>query len=460
MKNDIQLTSRACIRVDILLILLPILLIMACVSEGKMQQTLAALPFETVLTPAEMAHDLQYIRTTLENVHPSLEKGFTPGQEEIYQLAQAAASRPLRAQDFWFVCNAVVASVGDAHTRIGFPRESGRFPLTLFWLDEGGIVVTEETEHLTPGDRILRIGNMGETELFEECSKLIPAENDKWVRYLGAGLILTRAFHEYFGLADSTDDTLELTAVTQAGAEKNISLSYGTIEVTPPARHWIGREYFPEQNAMLFWLNTCRYNDEYKDFLGELFAESEEKGVEHIIIDVRKNTGGDSKVIDEFMSYIDVETYVKYGGSIRYSREASVQRGYFRKQGTKAFPPETVTNLRAEGAGYRGKLWVLTSQATFSSGNWFAVILSDNKLAKTVGEPTGNAPSSYGDILRFQAPNSRYVFTVSHKQWLRPDPARDPADALNPDMEIRTTVEGIGAGGDIQLETLLQYMAG
>ena len=107
---------------------------------------------------------------------------------------------------------------------------------------------------------------------------------------------------------------------------------------------------------------------------------------------------------------------------------------------------------------------MLTSQLTFSSGNWFGVILGDNALAEIVGERTGNAPTSAGDILRFQAPHSRYVFTVSHKEWVRPDRARDPADTLTPDLLVPVTREDIRGGGqqfwDVHLRRVLDALAG
>ena len=101
---------------------------------------------------------------------------------------------------------------------------------------------------------------------------------------------------------------------------------------------------------------------------------------------------------------------------------------------------------------------MLTSPATFSSGSWFAVVLRDNDLATVVGEPTGNAPSSYGDILRFQAPNSKLQFTVSHKYWQRPDPSRDPSDALYPDFAVVQRWTDFVDDGDKQLLRFLESL--
>jgi C-terminal processing protease CtpA/Prc len=103
---------------------------------------------------------------------------------------------------------------------------------------------------------------------------------------------------------------------------------------------------------------------------------------------------------------------------------------------------------------FEGKLFVLTSPRTFSSGNWFAVIVKDNALGTILGEPTGNAPSSYGDSPSFQLPHTGFRFSVSHKRWVRPNPDNDPEDALYPDIPVYTTIEDIIRGADPQLEKL------
>ncbi|NMB02797.1 MAG: hypothetical protein GX971_14960 [Firmicutes bacterium] len=72
-----------------------------------------------------------------------------------------------------------------------------------------------------------------------------------------------------------------------------------------------------------------------------------------------------------------------------------------------------------------------------------ALIFQDNHLGQVLGEPTGNAPTSYGDILGFTLPNSQFPMIISHKSWVRPDPKRDPSDALYPDLYVPTTVQDV-----------------
>lgn len=76
----------------------------------------------------------------------------------------------------------------------------------------------------------------------------------------------------------------------------------------------------------------------------------------------------------------------------------------------------------------------------------------------TIGEPTGNAPSSYGDSPSFQMPMTGFQFTVSIKKWTRPDKNSDLEDSLYPDVLVYTTIEDIKQGRDPQLEKLKEMI--
>lgn len=69
-------------------------------------------------------------------------------------------------------------------------------------------------------------------------------------------------------------------------------------------------------------------------------------------------------------------------------------------------------------------VYVLTDVYTYSSGMDFAMLVADNHLGTLIGEPCGNLPDSYGDILRFQLPHSQLNLTVSYKKWWRVDPEK------------------------------------
>jgi hypothetical protein len=88
----------------------------------------------------------------------------------------------------------------------------------------------------------------------------------------------------------------------------------------------------------------------------------------------------------------------------------------------------------------------------------WALLVKDNELGMIIGEPTGNQPSCYGDVLHFQMPNTGFDFSVSYKKFLRPEPANDPADALYPDVTVYSTIEDRLNGRDPQMDKLKELI--
>jgi peptidase S41-like protein len=189
--------------------------------------------------------------------------------------------------------------------------------------------------------------------------------------------------------------------------------------------------------------------------LKQFFDGVRARKIGRIAVDVRRNGGGDSRVVNELLRYVDIEHYTGCGAVVRWSDDARARlTGVAKLAGLlEHYPQMRVANARVPEP-FRGQLFVLTSKATFSSGNWFALFVQDNKIGKVLGEPTGNAPSSYGDTLRFGLQHSGLSYTLSYKHWQRPDPKRDPANCLTPDVLLVTTRRHVLEGTDPVLEHL------
>ena len=87
---------------------------------------------------------------------------------------------------------------------------------------------------------------------------------------------------------------------------------------------------------------------------------------------------------------------------------------------------------------FDGQLYVLTNIKTYSAAMDFAMLIADNDLGIIVGEPSGNLPDSYGDILSFQMPNSKLMLCVSHKRWYRIDRSKS-GQPIRPDYEVESS---------------------
>lgn len=227
-------------------------------------------------------------------------------------------------------------------------------------------------------------------------------------------------------------------------------------------RPWFGWTIDRSAGYGLFWLDECNNTKDYRRAVDEFFAAVRKDGIQRVAIDLRRNGGGDSMVVSAFLKYLPYRNLRAPSRSTRFSPQLSQQRSFWLRSLTwigetffngRWFPYPIQPRARTNQL-FRGQVYVLTSWHSFSSAVDFAAILSDNHLAQVVGAPTGGTPTAYGDTLNFRTPNTGWNFSVSTTRFVRPDPARDPADALYPDVFIPTTMRDIREGRDPVLEWL------
>jgi hypothetical protein len=421
--------------------------------ETAPQATAAAL-----LAPEKMREDLDYTVQILRNVHPATCDGFSSEQQAAIDAAYGQIQEPRTANTFYFVINSVICSLQDGHTNLR-PRgdnQNRRIDVPIVWLHDGSFYVEEDREPFRQGDRIVALGGKSIEAIYQRMRAVIPAENEHYRKMRMAVLIQREEFLDYLGVIEK--DAVDM-GVERAGNRVTLNAplkSPAPYAAGQPARPWVGYEIDADLSLGVFYLDSCLLNDQYRNTVKAFFTEVSEKSIRNIAVDVRRNGGGNSSVIDEFLRYFKIDRYRHYSGDVRYSKEVAPKTGYIRTWGYERGKPRETWNDRVKDPKllFDGKLFVLTSTCTFSSGNWFAVLVKDNSLGTVLGEPTGNAPSSYGDVPSFQLPDTGFWFSVSHKKWVRPNPANDPADALYPDIPVYTTIQDIIHGTDPQLEKL------
>ena len=68
-----------------------------------------------------------------------------------------------------------------------------------------------------------------------------------------------------------------------------------------------------KNDIAILTLDSCINNEEYKDCLNKMFSEIKENGIHNVAVDLRNNHGGNSSVANEFLKYINIDTYKTWG---------------------------------------------------------------------------------------------------------------------------------------------------
>ncbi len=385
------------------------------------------------LSVEESLADLDELATKIRQVHPAAVKGLPPELESAIRQAREELKAPFRRDRLWPVLSRVLHPLRDAHSNLDPPFSAEKLDLPFLWIKEG-MIVTRDAGPLRKGDRLVRLGKHGEPQLLDLLRGIVPAENDHWVRHQAESILADLALLRVLGIADQPPVPM---TIERNGKEQQVSVPLRAAEKSTSPLPWVRFEIDERHDLGLFVVDQCINNEHYRKTLRDFFAAVRDKEITRVAVDVRRNGGGNSNVINEFLRYIDTESYAVLGGLIRGSADARAQRNWL-LPGLTPLPGLRLKNARVEEP-FRGQVFILTSKATFSSGNWFALIVQDNKIGQVLGEPTGNAPGSYGDRLNFALTNSGLSYGLSYKHWRRPDPKRDPADCVTPDRIIPTT---------------------
>jgi hypothetical protein len=318
----------------------------------------------------------------------------------------------------------LTALVRDGHTNAQMPMYPQRLPITTWWADDGPYITGAAPAHAgLVGRRIVGLNGLPIVAIADTIRRYLAHENEMGFRQR-AGWILYYPGAQYdVGLSrDSMSATLGLEDAD--GRRSTLTLSVvpraGFAAVPPPngeplyrqrsnEKYWIA--YLPGARALFLKYNQCRDPDEF-GLLTDSIARLLDAGATRLIIDLRHNSGGDSRVIQPLIEMI---------------------------RGRPA-----INRLDA--------LYTIIGRGTFSSGMAAAHDLRTKTRATIVGEPIGERPNTFGELRRFTLPHSHIEVTYS-TEYYRLVPGEP--DAFMPDVHVSLTPDAIVAGRDPVLEWIM-----
>lgn len=211
----------------------------------------------------------------------------------------------------------------------------------------------------------------------------------------------------------------------------------------------------------------------FSEFLDSMFLDMNNQKIRSLVIDVRGNEGGNSQlceellfalsdkvVLKEFVSYIRISDLLSKNQPFQFNElmkianvnQYDLQKGKLyntmeihRLQSDKAVNRDVLTSKKP---AFQGKVIFIQDESTYSSAGKLVTKAVDNGIGFVIGTKSTYSPSSYGDLLWWQLPNTGIKGIVSHKLFLRPDASRSEEKTLIPHVEISSAsmqLEGIDA---------------
>jgi Peptidase family S41 len=329
--------------------------------------------------------DIDYLKENLIKRHKNL--FFNTSREEFEEKINYLKSiiNNLDYDDMKVELSRIVASVKDAHTSIIFPVKK-YLPFKFYWFQDGIYIikVTEKYKSVLY-KKVISIEGVFVSEVIDELKEIISYENDflfkeQSMRYMQAADILYGLL-----LIDSVDrvkiqlEDCEINVETVSLDELIYNEEYKLPMYAKNEFKNFWYEHIENTKEIYIKYNSCREDGiiELSEKINEVIEYINKNSIEKLIIDLSDNLGGDSRLIRPLIDFIKKSTCIN-------SKE---------------------------------NLSVIIGRGTFSSALLNAYEFKNETNAKLIGEPSGGKPNCYGEILKFQLPNSKFVVTYSTRYY-------------------------------------------
>jgi len=442
-------------------------------------------------TPAELKKDIDFMFSTLENVHPDLYH-YTPRHviDEARLQVERELHQPMTRLEFSRKLIPVFSLLKDGHTSLSFPQEERNnflkqegkvFPFDVMILDNRLFIRNNYSADSTLSKfaEIASVNGVPAPALLDQLRPYVSAELDHF-----RDIRIQRALRSLLWnvLGFDGDYELELTEQGQASMHtvKGITAKeFQAIAKTFPS-NVPNKPYtlqLTSEKIAIIDFRSMMDKERFEKFLDSAFRVIKYENIEHLVIDVRNNGGGNSQLGDMLFNYITDKPYRQVDRmEVKASKE---MKTYFRKQHLKwymypvvplaAFHKQArhyffakpgkiqvvemqkLQTPKNEKLKFIGSAYLLTSHYTFSSANMLANAFKCYGMGTIVGEETGGVLTAFGDIIPIELPNTKLTAWCSYKKFVHPC-ADDQVRGVKPDVEIIPTAEDIISGRDAVME--------
>ena len=361
--------------------------------------------------------------------------------------ARAAAS----TLDYYMALAEMCAMARDGHTSVIFPKELGdrlfsRPPVRTRFVD-GQVLVSEILGD--PGAAALSVGDVL-TEVEGLAVAEFAARNVRPYQSASTPQSLDLRVHEDSLLSGAAGTSVSVGVRRADGSRQTARLARLTPaelgQRAPPAREFELRQAGGGiAHVLLNTFGSPKAADQFEENLVSIL------GAKGLILDVRRNEGGNSGVGFRILSHlIEQPRVVTRWRTRQYSP-------VYRAWGwpTEPFGGEVSIAPAVEAGRFHGPVVVLTSARTLSAAEDFTAAFRVLARGKIIGQTTGG---STGQPIAMRLPGGGSVRICAKR-----DVAADGTDWIGsgivPDIEMRLTVADVVAGRDRALDRAVEEIA-
>jgi len=407
-------------------------------------------------TPEQLREDLDFVFKKYGTIHPEFYKEVSKHQvDATLEMLKASISVPLNRVEFMNSFSPVLYHVvKDGHNYVNGPEEEFQqylkgggqlFPVPI--LMKNNTLYCDSKIGIIPwGAEITNINGLPSKLVIDKVLAGYNAESWEFAQATNS-----RWFSGSYWYTFGNMDSYAITFVSATGEEKNIRLSgqkQSAIDAarmrTQPKENFSFRMVDGTKVGLLEF-NLCEDLEKFEPFCEKLFADLKTNGSTDLIIDVRNNPGGTTRLGELLYEYITtkpisqferIETKISREKKSEYIQSSRKYEKAFRwyhylyypvyvlssesrramllaKNGStlvKRFPPESP---KPNPLLFKGKVYLLIGKKTYSAAAILAATFKHYQLGTLVGEETGQATTFTANTVELILPNTKLVCSVS-----------------------------------------------
>ncbi len=418
--------------------------------------------------------DVTALIAGLQTYNPALYT-YNPDFDQQVATELAAVEAPLSLLDYYALMTRIGALSNEGHFRLsteavfqGFlNNEYAYLPLEVMILEDQIFVSRYFSEDAVfePYDEILSINGRSASDILEQLYRHIPSDGQiQTHQRLKAESGFNWRYYVFVEQVDSFEIvcrregvqeplTIQLAALTREQQVENNRNRYAN-DRPPEATESIDDFYSLNMESDHAYLQLKSFNygliNQYglkaARFYRQRFAEIEEAGVEHLIIDLRNNSGGRIEFTREILPFV-----LKEQGAEFLKRTISWEG-----------QTKTYSIPRRRKDAFTGQIYVLVNGATFSSASELARYLKEYAGAIVIGEETGSRYEGFaaGSYQTINLPESGIEVDIPRYHILFA-PATQQTTAnrgVLPQVVVQPNLDDLKTGRDVILEAAIQLV--
>lgn len=458
-------------------------------------------------TLAQTRTDFDLLVRSLKESHAGLDWYSTYREfDDFCAIRRKLLHDKMTALDFFRVIAPIVAFTREGHTAVRLSAEDtsylqafGRYlPFQVKFINKRPFVINDFDGIRSKGLLLTRINGKSIAEIIKTFLSIEPDDGYivtgkyRWIEENGAfPWYYLRCFGDSatFSVELTDPNTNRRTELNKVRAVRYSEYRRLWRESTPSSEYDFPPakiEFRPEMKTAILTFNKFDTlfkgtKFDFKTFTKNSFDEISNRGIENLIIDIRKNSGGEEGLEDYVFAYLTNKPYIKY----RYVQALATTFSFldFTNYSTKERQARLETALKDEfyvdtdgrylrktgfmpvsephEDAYLGKLFVLTGGLTYSGGSEFASIVKAHRQGIFIGEETGGGyyGNTSGKYLILTLPNTRVFIRIPLLKFVVDVGGSIPfGRGVIPDYEIEPTLDEYLNGIDAALNFTLNLI--